>query len=59
VRSAFHAARAVTGIEKGVLRGLAYEPYWATRHGVVPTARFGDNPVFEEGDPITSVSDAV
>lgn len=57
VRSVFHPARAVTWIDNGVLRGLMYDPFWASRHGVAPTPRFNTSLVFEGQD--RSVDDLV
>ena len=57
VRSVFHPTRAVTWIDKGVLRGLTSDPYWATRQGVAATPRFADSLVFEGED--RSVDDLV
>lgn len=50
VRSVFFPTRATPWIERGVLRGLAFDPYWAGRHGVAPTPGFGASLVFEGED---------
>jgi predicted Zn-dependent protease len=50
VRSVFFPTKTTTWIERGVLKGLAYDPYWAARHGVAPTPGFGTNLVFDGED---------
>lgn len=50
VRSVFFPTRATPWIEQGVLKGLAFDPYWATRQGVRPTPGFGGSLVFEGED---------
>jgi predicted Zn-dependent protease len=50
VRSVFFPTRATTWIERGVLKALAFDPYWAARQGVAPTPGFGTSLVFDGED---------
>ena len=50
VRSVFFPSRVTTWIDRGVLKSLAFDPYWAASQRVAPTPAFGMNLVFEGED---------
>jgi predicted Zn-dependent protease len=50
VRSVFFPTRRTPWIERGVLKGLVFDPYWAAEQRVRPTPGFGASLVFDGED---------
>ena len=50
VRSVFFPTKTTVWIERGVLKNLAFDPYWAARQGVAPTTGFSTSLVLEGED---------